>query len=107
MSDHPHETTRRDFLKQTGSLVAGAAALSLAGRAAAEEKDAKAAGAPSGDKIVLGLIGPGGQGMNLLNSFVRQSDVEVAWVCDVDDGRTANAASVVQSATGKSPKTGK
>lgn len=84
---------RRQFLKQTSTLIAGAA-LGMGG--------SRAAGA--NERIVLGVIGPGGQGSSLLSSFAAQKDTEVAYVCDVDSNRTSAAAQAVEKATGKAPK---
>ena len=76
--------SRRRFLKQTTTVAAAAAAASLwtkpawSGAAGANER-----------RINLGFIGPGGQGMNLLQSFVQLPGVEVTWLCDVDDYRMA------------------
>jgi hypothetical protein len=47
--------TRRQFLKQTAVTVAGTAALA-SGR--------KSFGANANEKIVMGVIGPGGMGSN-------------------------------------------
>jgi predicted dehydrogenase len=52
------------------------------------------------EKIVIGMIGPGGMGTNLLNSFAAQKDVSVAYVCDPDEQRMTNAASIVEKAGG-------
>ena len=75
--------------------MAGAAALSLA-------RPARAASA--NEKIVLGVIGPGGMGTNLLKSFAAQKDVELAYVCDVDAERMARAVKNAETITGKAPK---
>lgn len=82
---------RREFLRDAGL---GLAALTL-GREAA-------AAAPR--KVVLGLIGPGGMGMNHLKMLAARPDVEVAYVCDPDRDRVAAAVQAVQSATGTAPK---
>ncbi|MBM4029378.1 MAG: Gfo/Idh/MocA family oxidoreductase [Planctomycetes bacterium] len=84
----PH-TNRRQFLKG-----AGAAAMGL--------PKARAAGA--NDRIILGMIGPGGHGSGLLKSFAAQKDVAVAYVCDADANRMSAAAKAVESATGKAPQ---
>ncbi|MCU0913760.1 MAG: Gfo/Idh/MocA family oxidoreductase [Planctomycetes bacterium] len=84
---------RRQFLRQTGAVLGTAA---LAGPAA------RAVGA--NERILLGMIGPGGQGSGLLRSFVAQKDVEVAYVCDVDAKRLAAAATTVEKAAGKAPQ---
>jgi len=89
------DTNRRQFLKRTSTLVAGATTLGFT-------SSARAAGATG--KIVLGIIGPGGMGTNLLKSFVTQKDVEFAYVCDVDADRMAKAAKEVETISGKAPK---
>lgn len=89
------KSTRRKFLKQTSTVIAGAAALSFSSQS-------RAAGA--NEKIVLGIIGPGGMGTNLLKSFAAQSDVAVAYVCDADANRAAAAAQTAQNLNGQAPK---
>lgn len=86
---------RRTFLKNTGGLLATATiTLPYLARSAA-----------ANEKIVLGMIGPGGHGSNLLRSFAGQKDVTVAWVCDVDANRMNAAAKLVESVAGAKPKT--
>lgn len=84
---------RRAFLRQAGLTAAAVAMGGRAGRAAAS------------DRIVVGLIGPGGMGSNHLGLLVKNPEVEVAWVCDVDQQRLAKAAETVESATGTTPRT--
>jgi predicted dehydrogenase len=86
---------RRRFLKQTGAVALGAVTF-----AAPPARAARA-----NERIILGVIGPGGQGSSLLKSFVSQKDVELAYVCDADANRQNAAAKAVESATGKAPKT--
>jgi predicted dehydrogenase len=83
---------RRTFLQQAGL---SAAALAV-GSSAAQ-------GAES-DRIVVGLIGPGGMGSNHLGLLVNNPQVEVAWVCDVDQNRLAKAAATVEEKTGRAPQ---
>ena len=66
--------SRRQFLKHTGLLAAGAA---LAPQLRA---------APS-NRITIGSIGVGGEGMKNLNVFLGQPDAQVVAVCDVDRKR--------------------
>lgn len=82
---------RREFLRDAGL---GLAALTM-GRETA-------GAAPR--KVVLGLIGPGGMGMNHLRMLSARPDVEIAYVCDPDRDRVAAASQVVQTATGQAPK---
>ena len=101
--------TRRDVLKAVGlSAVAAAAGPSLAAEAGKPDgqptgKAASSTASPS-DPLVLGIIGPGGQGTHLLQSFTKMKDVRVGWVCDVDAGRRQQAARRVAEATGREPQ---
>lgn len=86
---------RREFLKRSGAVAAGVV---LAG-----------AGKPrwvvgANDKIVIGMIGPGGHGTELLQQFLTQKDIAVAYVCDPDANRRNQAVSIVEKASGKGPK---
>jgi predicted dehydrogenase len=78
MSD---STTRRDFLQATAAGVALTAATASTLRAQS-----------ANDKIVVGLIGCGGRGNHDAGLFQKVSNVEVAYVADVDDARRASAA---------------
>jgi predicted dehydrogenase len=80
-------SNRRAFLKTAGT---GAMALAATVRAAAE----------SSQPIVLGVIGTGGMGTNHLRALSRRKDVRVAYVCDADQTRLANAVKVVADAGG-------
>ncbi|MBI1916212.1 MAG: Gfo/Idh/MocA family oxidoreductase [Planctomycetes bacterium] len=85
-------TGRRTFLKGAGL---GAAALTLSAGAAAAEKQ----------RVIVGVIGTGGMGMHHVRQLTARKDVEVAYVCDVDQNRLAAAAKHVESATKKAPRT--
>jgi predicted dehydrogenase len=82
---------RRTFLQ---TVAAGAAALAVS--PPISRADSR--------KVVLGVIGPGGMGMNHVTNLVRRSDVEIAYVCDVDKERLANAAKAVEKGSKKAPK---
>ncbi|MSR55366.1 MAG: Gfo/Idh/MocA family oxidoreductase [Gemmataceae bacterium] len=82
---------RRDVLQ---SAAVGAAALAFAPPSSAAESR----------KIVIGIIGPGGMGMNHVRNLVKRKDVEIAYVCDVDKNRLAAAAKAVEEGSGKAPK---
>jgi predicted dehydrogenase len=88
-------STRRRFLKQSSVLVAGAATLTGTRRVHAAEAN---------NKLVLGVIGPGGMGTNLLNSFAAQKDVAIAYVCDADSERASKAAQTTEKIAGQRPK---
>ena len=55
-------------------------------------------------RVTVGLIGAGGMGTNHLRLLAARKDVDVAYVCDVDRTRLAEAASVVENGAGKAPK---
>lgn len=86
---------RRKFIQQTASAVAVTSALGF---------PTPVRSASASEKVIIGVIGPGGMGSNLLGSFVGQSDVEIAYVCDVDANRMAQAAKSVEKKTSKAPK---
>jgi predicted dehydrogenase len=88
-------TNRRQFLKQAGAALGGAAAVGMV-------PSINAAGA--NERIVVGVIGPGGMGTNLLKSFSGMKDVAVARVCDADKSRMAAALKTVESISGHAPQ---
>ena len=86
------ESTRRTVLK---SAALGAATVAIGGRSPR---------AAEGEKIVLGVIGPGGMGMSHVRTLSERSDVEIAYVCDVDAERLGKAAEHVEMASGQRPQ---
>lgn len=84
--------TRRDFLHAT-ALASSALAMPLL----------RAQGA--NNRVRLGLIGPGGMGSNHLKNLVKNPEVEIAWLCDVDAQRLESAAKLAQGDSGKAPRT--
>jgi predicted dehydrogenase len=72
--------SRREFLEST---AAGAAASTLA------VSTSKAGSA--NDKLVVGLIGCGNRGIHDAGLFKSMPDVDLAYVCDVDESRRQNA----------------
>jgi predicted dehydrogenase len=85
------ETGRRIFLKQAGTTALAAASVSTA-RAASV-----------GNRIRIGVIGPGGMGMNHVRNLAKRDDVQIVSVCDVDSHRLEAATAHVESETGKRP----
>src|SRR4051812_18863515 len=72
--------SRRTLLKTTAASIA----------AATLHSNLRAAGANA--RLIIGIIGPGGQGSNHLRVLAGRKDVEIAWVCDVDSQRMDRAA---------------
>ncbi len=50
----------------------------------------------SNDKIVVGVMGLGGRGTFLAESFAKRSDVRIAYLCDADTRRFRSAQAVVE-----------
>jgi predicted dehydrogenase len=86
MNDQPSESSkssRRDFLK-TGSLAAAGVFIvprHVLGRGYV---------APS-DKLVIASVGAGGKGEGDIANFFASGQAEIAYLCDVDDRRSANS----------------
>src|SRR5689334_6283482 len=87
-------SSRRTFLKQTSTMAAAATVSTLS-------RKTKAASA--NERIVMGLIGPGGLGLSYLKLFLTQPDVEMAYICDVDEHRLGEALKIAETA-GAKPK---
>jgi predicted dehydrogenase len=87
---------RRDFLKKSG--VAG---LGLA--SAVHAFHVRAGDAPS-ERIRIGVMGTNGRGMAHIDSFLAQSNTEIAYVCDVDRRAIDKAIAVVAKRQEKKPQ---
>jgi predicted dehydrogenase len=74
-------STRRTFLAAGGASIATAAAR------------LHAAGA--NDRLGVGFVGVGNRGTQLMRSFLKQKDIDVVALCDVDRGILEDAAEIV------------
>jgi predicted dehydrogenase len=83
--------TRRDFIKLTTATTLAAATSTTI--LAATESESTRPVAPS-DKIKLGLIGAGGQGMGDTREALKIPGVELVAVADLYDGRLARAKEI-------------
>lgn len=88
---------RRQFLQDAAAGLATAAVVSTIDPAPAES-------AEPNNRLVVGVIGPGGMGTSHLKNLVGYKDVQIAYVCDVDAKRADAAAKLVESAGGAAPK---
>ncbi len=88
------QRTRRRFLRAAAASTTAAVAPSILG--------AGATGA--GDKVVMGIIGPGGMGTTLLKSFLSLGEATFTHVCDPDAQRCARAHDEVKAAAGRAPR---
>lgn len=77
-----------------GTTAAGGLAWSLGTNAA------RAAKAEANETLVVGVMGTGGRGTTLATEFQKQSNVEVAYVADVDISRARKASQSVRIAAG-------
>ena len=90
------KSSRRDFIRRSATAIAGVVVLP-------EIIPSSALGmggsVPPSDRIVMGCIGTGSQGMSNMHDFLRLGDaVHFVAVCDVDADRLANAKATVDKA---------
>jgi len=87
------ETDRRSFLQGIGRGIAAAATGSVS----------RSSAASANERVVVAVIGCGGMGSNHLKLLAARRDVELAYVCDVDRKRAAEAVRRAEGA-GAKPK---
>ena len=87
---------RREFLKRTSQGAVAATALACAAPAV-QARDAN-------ERFVVAVIGPGGMGSHHVELLSQNKQVQLAYVCDVDEKRLADAASTVDKLGGGTPK---
>jgi predicted dehydrogenase len=89
-------STRREFVKKSAALVAGTVVLPHIIPSSAFGMGKRIA--PS-DRLVIGSIGTGSQGMSNMNDFLKLKDaVQFVAVCDVDSLRLEKARETVDAA---------
>jgi predicted dehydrogenase len=76
------QDNRRQFIAKTSLGITGAVATNTLAVKAANAANAQ---------IRLALIGCGGRGTSVIRDFAKFEGVEIAYVCDPDQGRAANA----------------
>jgi predicted dehydrogenase len=91
-----NKSTRREFVKRSAALVAGTIVLPQIIPSSAFSMGKRVA--PS-DRIVIGSIGTGSQGMSNMRDFLKLKDaVRFVAVCDVDSIRLAKAKETIDLA---------
>lgn len=85
-------TTRRNFL---GTTTAGAAAVAT-GLNAQDSSNAK--------KLKLGIIGAGGYGMVNAKAALKDGNVEISALCDVDSDHLVKSAEQIEKIQGSRPR---
>jgi predicted dehydrogenase len=76
---------------------------SLAASTLAWGAPAVLAGSPA-ERVFVALMGAGGRGMDVIRKMVQVPDVQVKYVCDVDDTRGKSAAAELDKLQGTAPK---
>lgn len=87
------QSTRREFLKTTGAVVAAPYVITSAALGNAERPAAS-------ERIVMGGIGIGNMGRGDQSSFLNRKDVQYVAVCDVRDEHRSKAKDAVDSKYG-------
>ncbi len=91
---------RRSFL---GRAALGAAALS-ASRVALLQADEKPVSSSPNEKLGFAIIGVGGRGGEHINEFAGPSDIDMMYLCDVDEQAGEKRCDEVEKKTGNRPK---
>jgi predicted dehydrogenase len=98
----PGPATRREFLKKTATVTAALAAAPLLRPTVYGQAPSPGKVLGANDRINLGFIGVGGQGMNahvnISSKNAATNNVSLAAVCDVWTKRTANAKAFIERA---------
>jgi predicted dehydrogenase len=91
LPDYNH-ITRRSLLKKAAGIAVGALGFPYLVTSSALGKEG---GVAAGDRIVMGVIGVGGRGRAVMQSFLELSDARVVAVCDVNKERCRLAKGMV------------
>ena len=87
-------TNRRTFIKQSGMAGAG---LFLAPNVFSF------VGSPA-EKVVIGMMGTNSRGFYLTRMLAKLPNVEIGYICDVDEAVVAKTVAEIEKETGKKPK---
>lgn len=88
-----NKKTRRDFLKKSASIITGAF---MAPYIIPASSLGRGGNIPPGDRLVMGLIGTGSQGMANMWGFMQLNNhVRFVALCDVDTSRLTAAKNLV------------
>ena len=80
---------RRTFLKTSAAAVSSVATSRVLG---------------ANDRVRVGVMGVRGRGSVLTSEFAALPDVEIAYICDVDQNVVGRAVGIAEKAKGKRPK---
>lgn len=91
------ENSRRDFIRNSLSAVAGTIILPTIIPGSALGRNGFTA---ASDRIVMGAIGTGSQGIGNLKEFLKFNEVQFVSVCDVDTKHQDNAQTIINQKFG-------
>ena len=94
--------SRREFIKEAGMGTAG---LAIGGLGFSAKSYANIVGA--NERLRVAVIGTNGRGLAHIGAFSKCDNVELAFVCDVDDKALAKGLDFAEKRTGKKPATSK
>src|SRR4051812_31858425 len=60
-------------------------------------------GSPN-EKVIMGIIGTNGRGSSLISMFEHVPNVEIGYICDVDENVLNRTIADVEKKTGRKPK---
>lgn len=108
MPDQDFLRSRRRFIKSTaagvlGLTVGGCRSIANGSGETGAAPVIAPAGVSPGDRIVVGMIGVGGMGMNRLRGFLEHDDVEIGAICDVDSRHVDEAVALVKQQRNRTP----
>ncbi len=55
------------------------------------------------DKVLIGIMGTNGRGLEHIRAYTKIPNVEIGWICDVEDNARTKGISLVEQLTGKKP----
>lgn len=100
-------TNRRDFLR-TASVAGTSLLLSPGRHPASLSAGSFFSGAPgrhsANDKVVVGVMGTNSRGLFLAKTFAKLPNVEVGYICDVDETVLNKTLAEIEKVTGKRPQ---
>lgn len=86
---------RRDLIQRSAVLATGAAVSTVTRLRAADAAQ---------DRVRIAVVGLG-RGMGHVSALLNTKNVEIAYLCEVDESRLSKGVAMVQDRSGKAPKT--
>jgi hypothetical protein len=96
--------SRRELLRQGGTLGAALALTGLGGAAAAAQQSPTSGQTSTADPLRIGFVGVGARGACLLKILLELKDVEIRALCDIREDRVTRAQRWVTEAGQREPE---